>query len=249
MDGWISLIVAHLICRVATTYLFIYSALNVLGPQASGTGNFKLNGQYLQLSMIFYLVGGIPQVLLWSHFAEPAILWLGFDAETARMGHLYALPYNLYKIALGVQQCFNEFLLFTDHEGFSVASQTIQFVVQTMVVVGVAAAAHASAVLQGSHATGAIATTATTTATERGLMEDLDPATLHLKEGNLARIGYCQAILALLYGLGTLWVVIRRGWLNDYWVGWTQTWALSVRCFSLVGFFHTHTSMETDFVA
>jgi hypothetical protein len=182
--------------------------------------------------MIFYIVGGIPQVLLWSHCTEPAILWLGFDAETARMGHLYALPYNLYKIALGLQQCLNEFLLFTDHEGFSVASQTVQFAVQTMVVVGVAAAAHASAVLQGSHATDATFTAATTAA-ERELIEDLDPATLHLKEGNLARIGYCQALLALFYGLGTLWVVIRRGWLNDYWVGWTQTWALSVRCFYL----------------
>jgi hypothetical protein len=118
--------------------LYIYKVLNVLGPQAEGANNKQLVGQYLQLSIIFYTLGGIPVVVMWSIWAESVITWLGFDTETARIGRLYAIPFNIKAILLGINLCLNEFLLFTHHETYSTISQTIQFVTQLIPIVVIA---------------------------------------------------------------------------------------------------------------
>jgi hypothetical protein len=114
------------------------SVLNILGPQAEGAENKKLVGQYLQLSILFYTLGGIPVVLVWSLWAESVISWLGFDEETARLGQAYAIPFNLKAMVLGINLCLNEFLLFANHETYSTISQTIQFVTQLIPIVLIA---------------------------------------------------------------------------------------------------------------
>jgi hypothetical protein len=113
-----------------------------LGPQAEGANNKKLVGQYLQLSILFFCLGGIPVVVFWNFYTESTILWLGFDAETARMGQEYAIPFNIKAMILGINLCLNEFLLVTDHEGFSTCSQTVQFVTQLIPIVLIATVTH-----------------------------------------------------------------------------------------------------------
>jgi hypothetical protein len=88
--------------------------------------------------MIFYTLGGIPVVVMWSIWAESVITWLGFDTETARIGRLYAIPFNIKAIVLGINLCLNEFLLFTHHETYSTISQTIQFVTQLIPIILIA---------------------------------------------------------------------------------------------------------------
>ena len=109
-------------------------ALGVLGPQGLGAGNKKLVGQYLQLSTIFYTLGGIPIVFLWKYKAESAVLWFGFDAETARIAAKYAVPYNILQIIIGFDDILQEFLNFNDHEYYSLITSTFAYMIECLTI-------------------------------------------------------------------------------------------------------------------
>jgi hypothetical protein len=111
-----------------------------LGPQADGAGNDLLVGRYLQLGIIFYTLAAIPGVIIWSIWAEEAILWLGFDEETARLGQGYAYPLLAVVIFGGVDACLHEFLAIMDHEKYSTIVQILHFASETLAVVVMAAA-------------------------------------------------------------------------------------------------------------
>jgi hypothetical protein len=96
-------------------------ALESLGSQALGADKEKLLGQYIQLGAVLYAIGCIPIVILWAFFAEECILWLGFDAETARIGQGYMVAYSIVETIEGVEDCLHAYLDITDHEWFSLA--------------------------------------------------------------------------------------------------------------------------------
>jgi hypothetical protein len=74
--------------------------------------------------------------VLWSLFTEPAIVWLGFDAETAALGHSYALPYNVYHMILGIDLCLKTLMACTtDREYTSLAMQIGQQASHVLVIV------------------------------------------------------------------------------------------------------------------
>ena len=66
-----------------------HEALATLCAQAIGRHNYKLVGQYVQLSMIFYVVCYIPFIFIWWAYIPSILLWFGFDAETAQIGKEY----------------------------------------------------------------------------------------------------------------------------------------------------------------
>ena len=55
-------------------------------------------------------------ILFWSLYTGDAIRWFGFDDETANLGQEFALPYNLYALAAGIQEILSEFLDIHGHE-------------------------------------------------------------------------------------------------------------------------------------
>jgi hypothetical protein len=112
-----------------------HEALGTLGPQAEGAGNDQLVGQYMQLAMVFYALGAIPVIILWSLVTEEAVLWFGFDQETARIGQGYAYSYTVIELIRGVGYCLHSFLDFSDHEYYSTVVQVSDIVGQLVVVI------------------------------------------------------------------------------------------------------------------
>jgi hypothetical protein len=81
-------------------------------------------------------MGGLPMLLIWSVYTESAIVWLGFDAETAALGQSYALPYNVYHLILGIDLCLKTLMACTtDHEYTSLVMQTCQQASHVLVIV------------------------------------------------------------------------------------------------------------------
>ena len=104
-------------------------------------GNYKLVGEYMQLSILFFVLGCIPVTIFWAFITHEAILWFGFDETTAKIGQAFAIPYNLYQLVLGTNNCLQAFLIFTDREWYSLKSQAAVFVLQVstlMIAVGFA---------------------------------------------------------------------------------------------------------------
>jgi Na+-driven multidrug efflux pump len=114
----------------------------VLGPQADGAGNDLLVGRYLQLGIIFFLLGTIPGMLIWSFLTERAVLWFGFDQETADIGQAYAYPFFAISIFDGLDGCLHEFLDIMDHEKYSTVVQILHFAFQTLALIVLATAGY-----------------------------------------------------------------------------------------------------------
>ena len=112
------------------------TAIGTIGPQAKGVGNNKLIGQYLQLSIMFYVLLAIPITILWIACTKDVILWFGFDEETAHVGQLYAIPFNLYNMLRGVDACVREYLNFDGHEYYSLGSDVVQCIIHLITFVG-----------------------------------------------------------------------------------------------------------------
>jgi Na+-driven multidrug efflux pump len=92
--------------------------LSVLVPHADGAGNDLMVGRYLQLGLIFYTIMTIPGVVIWATLTEEAVLWFGFDNETAIIGQEYANTLLVYLFVEGILHCLAEFLNTLDHERY-----------------------------------------------------------------------------------------------------------------------------------
>jgi len=77
-----------------------------------------LAGRYVQISMVLTAVGYIPGVVLWCTAMESAILWFGFDEETARLGQSFAYVSLSNEIILGVCEVLEEYLAVAGYEKF-----------------------------------------------------------------------------------------------------------------------------------
>jgi len=107
----------------ALTYGF-GEAIGSLVPQAEGAGNQMLAGRYLQLCQLLYSVLTIPAIVIWSIWMYDAVLWFGFDEETARISQAYAYPFVILMFVTGFDHGIHEFLSTVGHEQYSTAAQT-----------------------------------------------------------------------------------------------------------------------------
>ena len=90
-----------------------------MGPQASGVGNHKLIGRYIQLAIIFNFLTSIPGILIWTFFAEDAVLWFGFDEDTAAAAKSYVYPLLALTLFDGTAGVLEEFLEFSGRERYT----------------------------------------------------------------------------------------------------------------------------------
>ena len=104
-------------------------------PHAEGAGNDLLAGRYLQLAIILYTIMSIPSVILWSLCTYQAVLWFGFDEETATISQQFAYPFLLHVFLSGLDHAIHEFLNVTNHEKYSTVVRILHHGMQTCSVV------------------------------------------------------------------------------------------------------------------
>jgi len=107
-------------------------SLTQLLSHSIGTGNRKLTGEFLQLAAIFYVVLSIPFIVMWYYVIEDAILWLGFDDETAKIGRSFAIPMMFSLLLDGVTDVIHALLDVTDREVLSSVLVAIGEIVATL---------------------------------------------------------------------------------------------------------------------
>lgn len=97
----------------------IHESLVTLLSHSIGSGNRKLTGQYVQLSMELYVLFSIPLMVMWYFVIESTLLLFGFDATVAQIGFRFAVPYMFYMLVKGVASCIHGLL---DVTGFEMVS-------------------------------------------------------------------------------------------------------------------------------
>jgi MatE len=96
----------------------IHAASGVLCSQSIGTGQTKLTGQYVQLSVILFVLCIIPFSLGWTFAIGPCLDFMGFDPRTVEMGINFTKVYVWAQAWRGVGDGILMILDITDHEIF-----------------------------------------------------------------------------------------------------------------------------------
>ncbi|MGK3752652.1 MAG: hypothetical protein ACI8RD_004956 [Bacillariaceae sp.] len=65
-----------------------------------GRSPYKI-GSYLQLSIVFYVIGFLPLLVFWSFFTKDILLYLGNDLSYAELGQQFAIPYTFSVLVEG----------------------------------------------------------------------------------------------------------------------------------------------------
>lgn len=95
-------------------------ACTTLCAHAIGASNNFLAGQYVQLSIFFYLLGGIPLAILWSFFIGDFIMILGWGGEAvAQHAEEFAQIYVWSHVLGAVHMAFGQLLDVTNKEVFT----------------------------------------------------------------------------------------------------------------------------------
>jgi hypothetical protein len=114
-------------------------AIGVLAPQADGSGNDLLVGIYLQIGIIFYVIFQIPGFILWSFYMYDAVIWFGFDEETAVITQNYSYSILLYVMVEGINECLLGFFDVVDHEKYATIFSVIRAFIQLGSIISIAA--------------------------------------------------------------------------------------------------------------
>jgi hypothetical protein len=93
--------------------------------EAEDTNKAHKIGSYLQLSVLFYVVGMIPIIVFWSCYTEDTLLFLGLEPDMAEEGQMFARAYVLTILVDGIHTAFQNTL---DVLGFQVESTIMSFV-------------------------------------------------------------------------------------------------------------------------
>jgi hypothetical protein len=117
----------------------ILSAGNKMITQVTESDNTSKDssykaGRYLQLSMLLFVAGCIPFILLWSFHMDQVLLFLGYDAETAEMGRQFVIPYAVGKPFAGICSGFRIMLDVVGYEVQSTYLTLIEEVSFTVIV-------------------------------------------------------------------------------------------------------------------
>lgn len=116
--------------------MFHFPAVGTLVPHADGAGNDVLAGRYLQLALIFCSITSIPTILVWSHNVGVAVLWFGFDEETATLSQRLAYSMLVIVFVRSIDHGIHQFLNVTGHEKYSTIVQILHYTIQSVSIVG-----------------------------------------------------------------------------------------------------------------
>jgi hypothetical protein len=81
----------------------ILLAGNTLIAQVSETDNSSFKaGRYLQLSLILFVIGSLPVIIMWSCYMDRLLIFFGFDEDIAEIGRLFVIPYSVAELFAGI---------------------------------------------------------------------------------------------------------------------------------------------------
>ena len=106
-----------------------------LCSQAVGCKNYKLAGQYVQISCIFYSLCMIPNILVWWFFTFDVVKLFRFDNDTASMAQGYARYYLFIQLIGGYDEAYGSLMEVTGHERWTTAIDILAQIVTTCVLV------------------------------------------------------------------------------------------------------------------
>jgi Na+-driven multidrug efflux pump len=144
-DEMIAYAVVGLITGVTSTFLGGWiEAISSLGSMSYGARNYKLTGQYVQISFIAYLLCEIPVAIIWSLCMGKIILLLGFDESVAFIGQNYVWVGLLVNVLANLNKGAIEFLSLVEKEAFANLTYCISCFVGVGLVALIAILADAS---------------------------------------------------------------------------------------------------------
>ena len=96
----------------------IIDAEGTICAHAFGAGNNFLAGQYVQISLLFYVVVSIPFLLMWTFVMGDTLRILGFNQDIQTIGAEYTKVVIFNYLISGVAEAFGILLDITGHEYF-----------------------------------------------------------------------------------------------------------------------------------
>ena len=105
-------------------------SVSSLTSMASGAGNNRLCGEYVQIITGFYALCQIPFIFIWSFSMESIMLLMGFDEYTSLLAKDFARVAIFVDIVEGVSEGFYDFLEVIGHETYSNVMGCIEALVE-----------------------------------------------------------------------------------------------------------------------
>jgi len=109
-------------------------ALSSLGSMAYEAGNYELAGQYLQGSIIIYVICEIPMILIWGNVTDKLVLLLGFDESVSALASSFVWVYMPIIIMAGINEAFLDFLDVVDRAVYANIMYCISSIVKMCIV-------------------------------------------------------------------------------------------------------------------
>lgn len=119
-EAMVAWALVDIIVGISSEFLggFIES-VSSLTSMASGAGNNRLCGEYVQIITWFYVLCQIPFIFIWSFSMESIMLLMGFDEYTSLLAKDFARVAIFVDIVEGVSEGFYDFLEVVGHETYS----------------------------------------------------------------------------------------------------------------------------------
>eukprot|EP00542_Grammatophora_oceanica_P015452 CAMPEP_0194050584 /NCGR_PEP_ID=MMETSP0009_2-20130614/36087_1 /TAXON_ID=210454 /ORGANISM="Grammatophora oceanica, Strain CCMP 410" /LENGTH=837 /DNA_ID=CAMNT_0038697295 /DNA_START=47 /DNA_END=2560 /DNA_ORIENTATION=- len=99
----------------------VHESQFTLCSHAYGAGNYKLAGQYVQISAILYSIMIIPTLILWIIFTDDVILLFGFDENVASIGRDYVTVTIFADWIRGLDEAYHGLLDVVEREVWSMS--------------------------------------------------------------------------------------------------------------------------------
>jgi hypothetical protein len=135
-------VIVDLLVRLTSDIVgsIIYSGNTMISQVSDGSDStaescnaFKA-GRYLQLSLILFVFGSLPFIVMWSLCMDELLIFLGYDDEMAEIGRLFAMPYTLTYLFCGLCTGLHFMLDVIGHEVESTIMTALAEIVTTSVL-------------------------------------------------------------------------------------------------------------------
>lgn len=116
-DAAAAYVVADLFISMTHEFIAgIGDAQGTLCPHALGAGNNVLAAQYVQISIVVFLVVSAPILAAWWFFIDDALLWFGLSHHVAQIGLAWTHVAVAHYLVSGVSESVVGLLEISDHE-------------------------------------------------------------------------------------------------------------------------------------
>eukprot|EP00816_Leptocylindrus_hargravesii_P006185 CAMPEP_0196820402 /NCGR_PEP_ID=MMETSP1362-20130617/75086_1 /TAXON_ID=163516 /ORGANISM="Leptocylindrus danicus, Strain CCMP1856" /LENGTH=349 /DNA_ID=CAMNT_0042199269 /DNA_START=541 /DNA_END=1587 /DNA_ORIENTATION=- len=109
-------------------------AENTVCSHALGTGNNYLCGQYVQISIVIYVIYSIPTMTLWCFFIGDFMLWMGLDKGVSQLGVDYTRVVVFHFKSEGIGEAIMALLDVTGHASFGTIIDIVEGLTDTLIV-------------------------------------------------------------------------------------------------------------------